>query len=128
MFIYVYICIHICIYIYIYIYTVSQFDVAQLLKLRKSGFIKWSCWRRTAKRLIPVKSSRFEVHIAPLGEAVRLLDQRFMAQNSVFAIIVRDPPFLVFGQHSSEAADFELKIAAFSARVLCTILIVIERY
>ena len=26
--------------------------------------------------------------------------------EQVFDMIVRDPPFLVFGQHSSEAADF----------------------
>ena len=41
--------------------------------LRKSGFIKWSFWKRTAKPLTPVKSTRFGVPIAPLIQAVRLL-------------------------------------------------------
>ena len=40
--------------------------LCQLLNFEKSGFIKWSFWRRTAKRLIPLKSTRFEVPMEPV--------------------------------------------------------------
>ena len=65
---------------------------------------------RTAKRLIPVESTRLTVSFGFGSPALRLLNQRFTAKMYVFVTIVRDPPaFLVFGQHSSEAADFGVR-------------------
>ena len=44
-------------------------------------FIKWSCWRRTAKRLTPVESTRFEVSIASTVSPVRLQKLTVMSKN-----------------------------------------------
>ena len=61
--------------------------------LRKSDFIKWSFWRRTAKRFIPVESTRFELPKPPLGEAARLLNgaKHSKAKCSNFGLKNRRP-------------------------------------
>ena len=40
----------------------------------KSGVIKWSFWRRTAKRFIPVESTCLTVSIPPTGPRLRALN------------------------------------------------------
>ena len=80
--------------------------------LRKSGFIKWSFWKRTAKPLTPLKSTRFEVPIPYVTLALRLQKLAVMAKNCISAIIDLGPPFVHFCQHRN--------FAPFSFRMLRT--------
>ena len=75
--------------------------------------LKWSFWRSTAKRFIPVESTCFTVSNPYTWRTLRLLNSGFMAQKCICAMIDLGPPFLYFCQHSN--------FAPFSFRVLRTI-------
>ena len=61
----------------------------------QSDFIKWSFWKRTAKRFIPMKSACLTVEIPYIGRSLRLLNRRFMAENCVCATIDTGSPMCV---------------------------------
>ena len=69
--------------------------------LRKSGFIKWSFWRRTAKRFIPVESTCLTVK-APLSRrALRLQKLTVMSKKHFLLLSIRDPPIFVLARPSA---------------------------
>ena len=90
---------------------------------KKSDFMKWSFWRRTGKRFIPLKSTCVTVTEVPLSQAVRLQKLAVESKKQVFVYHRSGPP------HFWSSANIDLRppileseIAAFSFRVLRTTL------
>ena len=87
---------------------------------KTSDIIKWSFWRRSAKRLIPVESTCLTVYIPPLGTSGGSKSLLLYRKCTFLLLSSGTPHFWSSASIVLRPPIFESEIAAFSFRVLRT--------